>query len=302
MPVSVPLTKYHHIVIVAQNAAEAVRLWSRVFDFEAPKLNDLAHFFKMFNDPQYPSLLRGKHWDSDFKQAVFNQHSFFFEIDEPGTGDNFAEFVSKHQNGVAYIGLIAGEDRDAFLERLQDEYGCETVVEQYFPGGDWSVNYAEKVLGIDLCVKKLPGGDHTVNPVMPDFAGLTIVVDDLEEKLDGWRALLGAEKIRKMSGTTVMSGRGADREVYVKAAEISDGLFPIYLVEAGEEGPFAEHYRTHGSGVFHITVPADGGLGAKAQSRLRGEGFTQLVRYELFGRTFTVYDTVDKMGANISLA
>lgn len=301
MAVKVPLTKYHHIVIVAQEAAEAVRLWSKVFGFDAPKLNDLGPVFQMFHDPQYPSLLRGKRWDSDFKQAVFNQHSYFFEIDEPGTKDNFTDFVEKHGNGVAYIGLIAGEDRDAFLERLQGEYGCETVVEQYFPGGDWSVNYAEKLLGIDLCVKKLPGGDHTDNPVMPDFAGLTIVVDDLDQKLAAWGDILGAEKVKRITETLKTVCRGSECEVTVNAAKVEDGLLPIYLVEAGESGPFADYFKAHGSGVFQISIPAEGEFQRKAEAALADEKLTELVTYKLFGRSYRVYDTVDRMGANVAL-
>lgn len=175
-------------------------------------------------------------------------------------------------------------------------------MEQYFPGGDWSVNYTEKLLGIDLCVKKLPGGDHTDHPVMPDFAGLTVLVDALDEKLAAWKEIFGAKKIKSRIEKMTVNYLGADCEVTVKAAEISDGLLPVDLIEAGKNGPFADYFRAHGSGVFQISIPSSDDYRKKTAAALEAEGMDELLRYELFGKRYTVYNTVDRMGANIALA
>jgi hypothetical protein len=293
MNTKVNLSKYHHLVVLAKEPQKAVDMWAKAFQFEAPALYDTGPVYKQFLSDKFPSLYRGKYWKSDFKQAVFNQQSFFFEID--GTGDQedcFTEFEKEHGNGICYFGVLAGTKRDDFVDCLNKELGCETIIDQKFPGGDWSVIETEKVLGCNLCVKKESGGDHTENSKLVDFSEISILVPDVEKAVEGWKYIFEIESTEiKVVESNVFS---------YKAAEMVGGPFLFHLIEPEKEEPFTDYVKEHGYGIFAVTVPVEN---VEEQKAHMGEacGFKLLLDIELFGKHYAIYDTVDVMGTNVAI-
>lgn len=304
MKTKLNLNMYHHLVVLAKDTQKAVDTWAEVFHFEAPPLYSLGDVYGKFlkeHINEYPSLYRGNVWMSDFKQAVFNEHSFFFEID--GTGeesDCFTEFEKEHGNGICYLGFLAGAKRDDFVSELNNSLDCATIVDQKFPGGDWSVMETNPVLGCNLCIKKEPGGDHTENPKIVDFSEVSILVENLDKAVSGWKEVFEIETVTCSTIQTEAVYKGEQISISCKAAELTGGPFPIHLIEAKEEGPFADYVKEHGYCIFAVAVPvADQ---EKEKKHIEDEcGFQQLLNMELFGKKYCIYDTVNTMGTNIAI-
>lgn len=306
MAVTLNLQKYHHLVIITKDPWLAVQRWADIFKFEAPVVNDVGPGSREFFD-EYPSLFRGKPWHSDFKQSVFRQPSFFFEINGIGdTADCFTEFEDTHGNGICYFGFAAEEKRDSFISRVNYEYEVPTIVEQYFPGGDWSVIGTEKLLGCNLCVKKEVSGSHSFDPMMPDFTEASILVPDLINAVKYWEELFDVKDIALTDKYVEARFRDSAVKIRIKAAELEGGPFPLHLIQSGlreEQGPFTEYYKRHGNGIWNISMPEPPEGIDTFSDRMRDDfGYSIYAEYPLFGKVYTVFDTVDELGTNITIA
>ncbi len=281
------LDTYNHLVLVARKPEEAVRHWADAFGFDAPPVLDTTPYFKELDMERVPSYYRGQPWHCEFKQAVFQQPEQFFEIDGAGSRDGFSEFLDRHGDGMMYFGILAGAQRDALVDRLVREMGRTVILDQKFPGGDWCVLDTEALLGCDLCVKSVTCVENKDHIAVNDFTDMALLVPDLSQALSWWRQIFNVEMVEE--GDFEFGGNTC------RVARISDGLFPVYLIETAACQPLEQHRQAHG-GLFFLGMKAEETLWNNVKARTQA----QAVRFTFFGTSFECLFTIDQLATNIA--
>ena len=281
------LDTYNHLVLTARNPEAAVKNWADAFGFDAPGILDTTPYFLRLDMERCPSFYRGQPWHCEFKQAVFQEPNQFFEIDGAGRQDGFSEFLDRHGNGMYYFGILAGEQRDALVARLVDEFKRTVILDQKFPGGDWCVLDTEDLLGCDLCIKSVTCVENKDHICVPDFTDMALLVPDLDKALSYWRQIFNVQNI--LEKPVEIEGN------ICRAVKISDGLFPVYLLETSSCSLLNHHRQAHG-GLFFLGIQTENRL----WSRVKTYTQAQAVRFSLFETSFECLLTVNQLAANIA--
>jgi len=92
---------------------------------------------------------------------------------------------------------------------------------------------------------------------VPELSQVGLVVEDLEDGMDRWGAMLGLEPWRVMRfeppGLSEATYQGEEREMSFRLAVAEAGPMDVELIEPLEgENSYTEHLAEHGEGIHHV--------------------------------------------------
>lgn len=304
------LQTFNHFSIVALDAGLFRRSWETAFDFKIPEIVeqsdsaqevDLSHFFT--HAPSY----RGGAWPAPTSFGVeqvgvppiYQPDERMIEVKAAGTMQSGTDFYRRYGNGIQYLGIVEGDNRDPFLDELSEKYGCEKLEEMFYDPlpGDFCIVETEPQLGFNLCVKQDGALNGRVEVILPPTAEAAVVTEDLDASVKLWSDIfdIQAPKIETVKETCTL--RGQKTQAQFRFARIDETPFPLYLVESGSTGPFAEFAGKAGHGIHHIAFDLGDQRGAFMARMKELLGIEILAEYDLDGAHYTLYDSVEKMGA-----
>ena len=120
-----------------------------------------------------------------------------------------------------------------------------------------------------------------------DFTDMALLVPDLSQALSWWRQIFNVEMVEE--GDFEFGGNTC------RVARISDGLFPVYLIETAACQPLEQHRQAHG-GLFFLGMKAEETLWNNVKARTQA----QAVRFTFFGTSFECLFTIDQLATNIA--
>lgn len=211
-------------------------------------------------------------------------------------------FYEKFGNGIQYMGIVEGENRDPFLDALRKKYGCKKLEEMFYDPlpGNFCIVETEPVLGFNLCVKQDGALNGAVKVILPDTAECTVVVSDIEESVRIWSDIFEIQKPKIVTIREKAMFRGQEIYADFRAAKISETPFTLYLVENSNAGPFAEFARENGYGIHHSTFDMGTACESFAAHMEEALDIDILTEYDLGGAHYIVFDSIKKMGAYIA--
>ena len=311
MNCSADLNNFNNMGIVTADVQTAAEAWARIFEFKLPHIVDASKGWPGMDKSgildTYPTLYRGNKWtDGGIKQYNVVQKKYAFEVKEPGKHDAQREFLDAFGNGVCYLAYEAKENRNQLVQHLISDYGCEMLHYMKYQEpyrGDWCTMDTLDLLGVVLVIKADGYSEYRTFPLMDDFREFTVVVPDLKKAVRNWGDVFAIPypKIRTIETEVEYKGEKSVRTV--KAAEITEGAYIIHLVEAGEQGPFADFGASRApGGVFHVSMEMEPEEQADMIEKFRsviGKGI--LCEFDLFGRHYRVFDSLDILGINFAM-
>lgn len=303
MSVTGHLDTYNHVVVVTENLEECNKAWAELFGYEPPEIFDTKQYFDWVDYNLYKTLYRGKNWHGDMTQCVVFQKQYLLELKQPGTEDCLREFYEAHGQGIPYFGIVEGSNRNAFVNRMVQDYGCDLVHDQKYPGrGDWCLLDTEKLLGCRLCVKEDGYVNDPKPPMMDDFHEMTIVVPDINVASENWKSVFGIDSIKVEKITDEYIYQKQKKRMEIKAAEITDGVFPIHLIEQEEQCLLQTVSRRQCSGIHHVSLKMDelqkNEFLKNAKEKLNVQ---VLEEYDLFGEHYIILDSLKTLGTFLGI-
>ena len=133
--------KIGQIVIVVNDIEKTAQSYCRVFDLEAPRIEQIPLCDTL------PVYYKGELTDCDAKICTFDFNGVIFELMQPGKERSvWRDYLDKYGEGVFDIGFWV-DDRMASLKRLS-AVGAEPVHVGFFNDGTYSLVDAKEALGV----------------------------------------------------------------------------------------------------------------------------------------------------------
>lgn len=308
------LDTFNHFSIVTRDAGLFRQCWETAFNVRIPEIiepkegQEKIDLSKLFT---YAPTYRGGPWPAGKNYGVtqvsvpplYQPHERMIEVKAAGTMPSGINFYEHGGNGVQYLGIVEGDNRDPFLKELKEKYDCEKLEEMFYDPlpGDFCIVDTQQVLGTQLCVKKDGALNGRVEVILPETAEAAILVDDLDTAVRNWTDIFAipTPKIQQAEETCLVREKAV--QTSFRYARIEGAPFELYLIESKGPGPFETFVKRKGHGIHHIAFDLGKETSAFTDRMKNQLEIDVLAEYHLDGKLYTVFDSAEKMGTAIAV-